>query len=85
MSAGSTTTLTATVVPSNATVTWSTSDGDVATVEGGTVTGVAAGSATITASMTYGGTTYTDTCVVTVEAAATPDPDPSGEPAEPTG
>ena len=32
----------------------------------GTITGVAAGTATITASMTYDGLTYTDTCNVTV-------------------
>ena len=49
---GGTVTLTATVMPDNATdktVTWSTSNSAVATVAGGLVTGVAAGSATITA------------------------------------
>lgn len=64
---GSTTTLTATVSPSNATnkaVAWSTSDASVATVSDGVVTGVAAGSATITVTTTDGG--YTATCAVTV-------------------
>ncbi len=59
-------TLTATTVPAGQTVTWTTSDGDKASVTDGEVTGVDAGSVTITASMTYDGTTYTDTCSVTV-------------------
>jgi len=49
---GATVSLTATVSPSNATdktVTWSSSDSGVATVAGGVVTGVAEGSATVTA------------------------------------
>ena len=52
LAVGGTVTLTATVMPDNATdktVTWSTSNSAVATVAGGLVTGVAAGSATITA------------------------------------
>ena len=64
---GSTTTLTETVTPSNAadkTVSWSTSNSSVATVSGGVVTGVAAGTAIITVTTTDGG--YTDTCTVTV-------------------
>ena len=64
---GETTTLTATVSPSDAsnkTVTWSTSNSAVATVSDGVVTGVSAGSATITATTQDGG--YTDTCAVTV-------------------
>lgn len=62
-------TLTATVAPSNATnstVTWSSSNQAVATVDGGKVTAVAAGTATITA--TAGGKSAT--CTVTVTAAS---------------
>ena len=61
-------TLTATVAPANATnksVTWSTSDDSVATVDNGVVTGVAAGSATITVTTVDG--SFTDTCAVTVK------------------
>lgn len=59
--------LTATVVPSNVSVTWTSSATGKATVSNtGLVTGVAAGSSTITASITEGGKTYTATCVVTV-------------------
>lgn len=67
---GATTTLTESVLPSNASnksVTWSTSDSSVATVSGGVVTGVAAGSATITVTTVDGG--YTDTCTVTVNSS----------------
>lgn len=62
---GDTETLTATVIPSGSTVTWSSNDTD-ASVEAGVVTGVEEGTATITASITVGGTTYTDTCAVNV-------------------
>ena len=61
--------LTATVLPENATnknVTWTSDNPDVATVEGGTVTAVAAGSANITATTEDGG--HTATCTVTVNA-----------------
>lgn len=70
VAAGSTVSLTATTKPSGETVTWTSDDTSVATVSNGTVTGVAAGSATITASITVGGVTKTDKCVVTVTAAA---------------
>lgn len=66
---GSTTTLTATIAPSNATdqaVTWSTSNSNVATVSNGVVTGVAPGTATITVTTHDGG--FTATCLVTVTA-----------------
>ena len=56
--------------PSNAEVTWTSSDSTKATVSSGTVTGVAAGTATITASITVNSKTYSDTCVVTVTAGA---------------
>lgn len=62
--------LTATVTPfyaTNKNVTWSTSDGNIATVSNaGLVTGVSAGSATITVTTVDGG--YTATCAVTVTA-----------------
>ena len=68
---GGTKKLTAAAVPSNASVTWSSSDTTKATVaSNGVVTGVAAGSATITATITVDGPDYTDTCAVTVEAAS---------------
>jgi len=63
---GSTVTLTATVAPSNATnktITWSSSNTAVATVSGGVVTGVSAGTATITAKSNNG---KTATATVTV-------------------
>ena len=69
MLVGENLTLIATVNPSNATdqtVVWSTSNGSVATVYGGIVTAVGAGTATITA--TAGG--KNTTCTVTVEAPA---------------
>jgi uncharacterized protein YjdB len=65
-----TTTLTADKYPTSATVTWASSDSTVATVSSGTVTGVKAGTTTITASITADGKTYTDTCTVTVSAGA---------------
>ena len=65
---GSTATLTATVAPNDAThqeVNWTTSDADVATVDdAGVVTGVAAGTATITATTVDG--SFTSSCTVTV-------------------
>ena len=65
---GNTTTLVATVTPTNATIdgiTWSSDDESVATVdESGVVTGVAAGTATITATTENGG--FAATCTVTV-------------------
>ena len=67
---GKTITLTPTVAPSNATtktVTWESDDEDVATVDGGVVTGVAEGTATITVKTTDGNKTAT--CEVTVTAA----------------
>lgn len=67
---GETIQLTETVLPSNATnksVTWSSSNTSVATVSGGLVTAVSAGSATITVTTVDGGKTAT--CAVTVTQA----------------
>lgn len=58
--------LTATTVPADSEVAWTSSDEDIATVEDGLVTAVAAGTATITATITVGGVEHTDTCAVTV-------------------
>ncbi|MCM1233096.1 MAG: Ig-like domain-containing protein [Ruminococcus flavefaciens] len=63
---GETFTLTATVAPDDAadkSVTWTTSNASVATVENGVVTGVGEGTAVITATTCNG---YTATCEVTV-------------------
>jgi plastocyanin len=63
--------------------TWTTSDATRATVSGtGVVTGVAAGSATITASITSGGVTRTGSATVTVTAGGgtTPPPPPPPPP-----
>ena len=67
---GSTEQLTATISPSNAldkTITWSTNNSSIATVENGLVTAVGAGSAIITATASNG---ITATCNVTVTATA---------------
>ena len=65
---GSTMQVTLTVEPSNATnpaVSWATSDPNIATVDGGVVTGVNAGTVTITATSTDG-TNVSGSCYVTV-------------------
>jgi uncharacterized protein YjdB len=67
-------TLYAAVVPANAenrSVSWASSDTAIATVDNGVVTGVSAGTATITATTTDGG--HTATCTVTVTAAGSGD------------
>jgi len=67
LAVGSSATLTATVDPSNAankTVTWSSSNANVAAVNNGLVTALAAGNATITVTTADGGKTAT--CAVTV-------------------
>lgn len=71
--AGNSETLSATVLPENATdkaVVWSSSDESVATVEDGVVTAVGAGEAVITVTTQDGGKTAT--CQVTVEDAYVP-------------
>jgi len=70
LTVGDTEVLTVTIAPANATnknVTWSSSNTGIATVNNGTVTAVAAGSATITVTTVNGGKTAT--CAVTVQAA----------------
>ena len=72
---GNSETLTATVKPSNATnqnVTWSSNNLEVATVENGTVTAKAAGTATITVTTEDG--SFTAICTITVEKPYTPPP-----------
>lgn len=61
-----TVTLIADVFPVGETVTWASSASGKATVSDGVVTGVDAGEATISASITVGGVTYKDECAVTV-------------------
>jgi len=64
---GHTAQLTAVVLPEGSSVTWTSSASAKASVSNkGVVTGAAAGSATITASITVGGVTYSDICNVTV-------------------
>ena len=64
---GDSATLVATTVPAGETVTWTSSDENVATVtSGGVVSPEGAGTATITATITVDETDYTDTCAVTV-------------------
>ena len=70
---GGSATLTATVQPSNATnqnVTWQSDNANVATVEGGTVTAVGAGEATITVTTQDGN--HTAACTVTVSSYLPP-------------
>lgn len=66
---GSTVTLSAVTSPTGETITWASADTSNATVSNGTVTGVAEGTATITASITVEGVTYADSCIVTVTGA----------------
>ena len=70
LTAGESANLEAVVNPVGTAVVWSSSSSTYATVTAdGIVTGESAGSATITATITVDGQTYTDTCAVTVEAA----------------
>jgi len=74
LTTGSTLSLTATIAPETAddkTITWTSSNTAVATVSGGTVVAVGAGTATITATA-YAGDNVIATCAVTVADAAAP-------------
>ena len=59
-------TILATTTPNDFVVDWESSDNSVASVVGGVVSPVAAGSATITAKIVVDGVAYTATCAVTV-------------------
>lgn len=63
---GQTAELRASTTPSGASVSWFSSNTSVATVSGGKVKAVASGNATITATITVGGKSYSATCSVTV-------------------
>lgn len=53
--------------PENAEVSWNTLNGDIAAVdESGIVTAIAAGTTSITATITIDGESYIDACVLTV-------------------
>lgn len=66
-----TVTLTVTKIPNTGSVSFASDDTDIATVtSGGVITAKAAGTATITASMTVDGTTVTDTMVIHVHTAS---------------
>lgn len=65
---GDSATLTATTVPAEATVTWTSADSTIADVADGIVSGEGEGNTIITASITVEGVTYTDTCTVVVSA-----------------
>lgn len=70
---GESETLIATVSPAATTVNWASSNTAVATVtSGGVVAPVAAGTATITASITVDGAVFRDTCAVTVTTPVGP-------------
>lgn len=66
MFAGESRNLTAVGAPSGTAVSWSSSNSRVATVNGGRVSAVSSGSATITAQFSQGGRNYSATCQVNV-------------------
>jgi len=63
---GGTANLNASTSPSGQSVSWSSSNTSVATVSNGRINAVGAGNATITAQFVYGGTTYSESCSVSV-------------------
>lgn len=70
LAVGGSQTLTAAVVPSDATITWTTGSSSVATVSNGVVTAAGAGNTIIRAAITEDGVTYDDTCTVVVVEGA---------------
>lgn len=62
--------ITATTTPAGGTVVWTTSDSDVATVSGGTITAKAVGTAVITGTYASDAGDCVATCTVTVKAAS---------------
>lgn len=69
IAAGATAQLKAEAYPASGVVSWSSGTTTKATVsDAGVVTGVTAGTSLVTASMAYGGSTYTDTILITVAA-----------------
>ena len=77
---GGSETISATTTPSGRSVTWSSSDTSVATVSGGKITAVSAGSTKITASFTYAGKSYSQSCSVVVNHLLQPSASPEKEP-----
>ena len=77
---GGSETISATTTPSGRSVTWSSSDTSVATVSGGKITAVSAGSTKITASFTYAGKSYSQSCRVVVNHLLQPSASPEKEP-----
>lgn len=63
---GEETTVTATTVPADATVTWTSGNDSVAEVSGGVILAVSEGNTIIRGSITVDGVTYDDTCTVVV-------------------
>ena len=70
LNAGSTAAITATTVPADATVNWTSLNASVATVSSGTVTAVGAGTTKIIADIDVEGVTKMATCTVTVVGTA---------------
>lgn len=67
--AGDTFDVTSYVTPAGSTVTWTSSNDEVASVAAGVITGESAGNCIITASITESGVTYSSTLTVVVSAA----------------
>lgn len=68
LSVGQTKTLTATTVPADAEITWTSGSELVAEVTDGAVEGIGAGNTIITGTITVDGIDYTDTCTAIVSA-----------------